>query len=44
MLLRSAGPPGHPVFAERGPYGTDASWAAGLAGLLAFFGKLTSSC
>ena len=44
MLLRSAGPPGHPVFVERGPYGTDASWAAGLAGLLAFFGKLTSSC
>jgi tRNA A-37 threonylcarbamoyl transferase component Bud32 len=42
MLLRSSGPPGHPVFTEQGPDRSNASWAAGLAGLLAFFRRLAT--
>jgi tRNA A-37 threonylcarbamoyl transferase component Bud32 len=41
MLRRSAGPPGRPVFAESGPESFSASWAAGLAGLLTFFRRLS---
>lgn len=40
MLLRSAGPPGHPALTTPVPDGVDASWAFGLAGLLGFFRRL----
>lgn len=41
LLLRSAGPPGHPAFTDtESPAGLDASWASGTAGLLGFFRRL----
>jgi serine/threonine protein kinase len=41
LLLRSAGPPGHPLFTDtESPEGLDGSWAAGAAGLLGFFRRL----
>lgn len=43
LLLRSSGPPGHPVFAAQGRGVPNASWAAGLTGLLAFFRRLSTS-
>ncbi|HEY2575059.1 MAG TPA: class IV lanthionine synthetase LanL [Streptosporangiaceae bacterium] len=41
MLRRSAGPPGRPVFTESDPDSFSASWAAGLAGMLTFFRRLS---
>jgi tRNA A-37 threonylcarbamoyl transferase component Bud32 len=43
LLLRSSGPSWHPVFAAQGPDERNASWAAGLTGLLAFFRRLSTS-
>jgi tRNA A-37 threonylcarbamoyl transferase component Bud32 len=40
MLLRGSGPPGHPVFTEQGPDGSNATWATGLTGILSFFRRL----
>jgi tRNA A-37 threonylcarbamoyl transferase component Bud32 len=41
ILLRSAGPPSHPVFTP-GPEDSSAGWAYGLAGLLPLFRRLAS--
>ncbi|MBG6135546.1 class III lanthionine synthetase LanKC N-terminal domain-containing protein [Longispora fulva] len=41
MLLRSAGTPGHPVFMKDSPEDNSASWAFGVAGILAFFRRLS---
>jgi tRNA A-37 threonylcarbamoyl transferase component Bud32 len=43
LLLRSSGPSGRPAFAAQGPGAPNASWAAGLTGLLAFFRRLSTS-
>ncbi|NUR32111.1 MAG: serine/threonine protein kinase [Catenulispora sp.] len=40
MLLRSEGPARHPVFIKDEPHNNSASWAFGVAGLLAFFRRL----
>jgi serine/threonine protein kinase len=40
MLLRAAGTPERPLFVKRAPEDNSASWAFGLAGLLAFFRRL----
>jgi Lanthionine synthetase C-like protein/Protein kinase domain len=40
MLLRSAGPSGHPLFIADNPEDGSASWAFGNAGILAFFRRL----
>jgi hypothetical protein len=40
MLLRSGGPPGHPVFAQDPADRSGISWAFGIAGLLPFFRRL----
>jgi serine/threonine protein kinase len=40
MLLRSGGPPEHPMFTEDSPGEGSASWALGVAGILAFFRQL----
>jgi tRNA A-37 threonylcarbamoyl transferase component Bud32 len=41
LLIRSAGPPGHPRFVTRdAPPDRSLSWAHGLAGLLSFFRRL----
>jgi tRNA A-37 threonylcarbamoyl transferase component Bud32 len=43
MLLRSSGPLEHPMFSDQRPGGSNASWAAGLTGLLAFFRRLAAA-
>jgi hypothetical protein len=41
MLLRSGGGPGHPVFMDEAPRGSNpSSWAFGLTGLLGFFRRM----
>jgi hypothetical protein len=40
MLLRSAGPSGHPVFTADTGDGKAATWESGLAGMLTFFRRL----
>jgi tRNA A-37 threonylcarbamoyl transferase component Bud32 len=42
MLLRSAGPPGHPVFVKDTGVLGGPTWSQGLAGLLSFFRRLAS--
>lgn len=41
LLVRSAGPAGHPVFVRDTPGEYSASWAYGLAGILSFFRRLS---
>lgn len=41
MLLRSGGPPGHPVFVQDDSDRSAVTWAFGIAGLLSFFRRLT---
>jgi tRNA A-37 threonylcarbamoyl transferase component Bud32 len=43
LLLRSAGPPGHPVFVADNGSRSAAGWESGLAGILAFFRRLARS-
>jgi serine/threonine protein kinase len=40
MLLRSAGPPGHPVFVRELADHNAVGWASGVSGLLSFFRRL----
>jgi hypothetical protein len=40
MLLRSAGPPGYPVFVRESAEHNAAGWAAGVTGLLSFYRRL----
>ncbi len=42
MLMRSAGPPDHPMFVDSAFAGPSASWAFGLAGILTFFRRLSA--
>ncbi|ACU71415.1 serine/threonine protein kinase [Catenulispora acidiphila DSM 44928] len=41
LLVRSAGPAGHPVFVRDHPGEYSASWAYGVAGILSFFRRLS---
>ena len=41
LLVRSAGPAGHPVFVRDHPGAYSASWAYGVAGILSFFRRLS---
>lgn len=43
ILMRGAGTPTHPSFGEQITEGYEASWAAGLAGLLAFFRRFAAA-
>jgi lantibiotic modifying enzyme len=43
MLLRSSGPPGHPVFARDVGERSATAWAFGIAGVLPFFRRLASA-